>query len=157
MLSANKGLTPHGGTKIQMANNYMIIPTYDTVILPDVEYQLGTTRFSDEERSRIKIDGNRAILLPLKIEHDKEDVTAEDFFPLGVLAEIVAINDLPGGTRIHVKARQKVSITDITITESMIEGIAVAVVPAVTNQGTDKQQQCAFGLVEVGDSICPEL
>ena len=136
--------------------NYMIIPTYDTVILPDVEYQLGTRRFSDEERSRIKIDGNRAILLPLKINHDKEDVSAEDFFQYGVLAEIVSINDVPGGSRIHVKARQKVSVLDITITESMIEGSYKTheEIFDITREG---EQDCLKRLKETATEIAGHL
>ena len=38
--------------------SYMIIPVYDMVVLPDVDYQMGTAEFSEEEKSRIKIDGN---------------------------------------------------------------------------------------------------
>ena len=102
--------------------NYMIIPTYDTVILPDVEYQLGARRFTDEERSRIKIDGSKAILLPLKENKDESEIKKEDFFGFGVLAEIVSITDMPGGVRIHVKAREKVSVNDISIANGTIEG-----------------------------------
>ena len=32
----------------------------------------------------------------------------------------------------------------------MVEGVAVALVPSVANEGGDQKQQCAFGLVEVG-------
>ena len=46
--------------------SYMIIPMYDTIVLPDVEYQFGSDDFTNEEKSRIKIDGNKAILLPMK-------------------------------------------------------------------------------------------
>ena len=35
----------------EMMKSYMIIPVYDMVILPDVDYQLGTAAFSDEEKS----------------------------------------------------------------------------------------------------------
>ena len=72
---------------------YMIIPVYDTVILPDVDYQLGTDPFTEEEKSRIKIDGGKAILLPVKDSIEKKDLKPENFYEIGVLADILEIHN----------------------------------------------------------------
>ena len=45
---------------------YMIIPIYDTVVLPAVDMQMKIYDLTENEKSRIKIDGNKAVLLPLK-------------------------------------------------------------------------------------------
>ena len=55
-----------------MAAN-IILATYDTVLLPDVDYRLGISEIDEQEKSRIKIDGGKAILLPLKEECKKEE------------------------------------------------------------------------------------
>ena len=64
----------------------MIIPVYDTVILPDVDYQLGISDLTDDEKSRIKIDNNRVLLMPLKESKERTSLTMEDFYGLGVEA-----------------------------------------------------------------------
>ncbi len=100
----------------------MIIPTYDTVILPDVDYQLGVTGFTDDELSRIKIDGDKAILLPLREAMDREKMALEDFFGIGVLADILEIEETKMGTRVHVRTREKIVVTELNNTGDLIEG-----------------------------------
>jgi ATP-dependent Lon protease len=100
----------------------MIIPIYDTVVLPDVDYQLGVRTLSAEEKSRVKIDGNQAILLPLKEEKDTDELTFTDFYGLGVLADILELQDMPGGTRLHVHTREKVRVSDVSATGELLEG-----------------------------------
>lgn len=104
-------------------NINMIIPIYDTVILPDVDYQLGVGDLTEEEKSRIKIDGNKAILLPLKKEKEPgSSYTIDDFYGLGVLADIIEIQEGNGGTRLHVSTREKVQVSDLHATGELLEG-----------------------------------
>lgn len=101
---------------------YMIIPVYDTVILPDVDYQLGTDPFTEEEKSRIKIDGGKAILLPVKDSIEKKDLKPENFYEIGVLADILEIRETALGTRVHANTRQKIRVTDVSIVDGIGEG-----------------------------------
>ncbi len=101
---------------------YMIIPVYDTVILPDVDYQLGTEPFESEELSRLKIDGNKAVLLPLKAPVTRGEVNVDSFFGAGVLADIVSIQKTHAGTRVHCQTREKVQIADVSLFDSILEG-----------------------------------
>ena len=121
----------------QKIKQYMIIPTYDCVILPDVEYQLGTQRLSEEEKSRIKIDGNRTVLLPLNKQKEKGEIEETDFFGLGVVADVVEINEIPGGIRIHVKTREKVRLTGFSRVGELMEGgfITLDEVSDITAEG----------------------
>ena len=103
-------------------NQYVIIPTFDTVILPDVDCQLGAERLTDTERSRIKIDGGKVLLLPIREEKDNEDLRQEDFFGLGVLAHVESVTDMPGGVRLHVQTREKVRLDDLTRADDVLLG-----------------------------------
>ena len=103
-------------------NINMIIPIYDTVILPDVDYQLGVGDLTEEEKSRIKIDGNKTILLPMKDGKEPKDLTLDDFYGLGVLADIIEIQEGNNGTRLHVSTREKVLVTDLHATGELLEG-----------------------------------
>jgi ATP-dependent Lon protease len=100
----------------------MIIPIYDTIILPDVDYQLGVGELTEEEKSRIKIDGNKTILLPMKAEKNPDELTLDDFYGLGVLADVIEIQEGNGGTRLHVSTREKVLVTDLHATGELLEG-----------------------------------
>ncbi|MBO5520431.1 MAG: hypothetical protein J5973_02000, partial [Eubacterium sp.] len=101
--------------------SYMIIPVYDIVVLPDVDYQLGTADFSEEEKSRIKIDGNKAIFLPLKKPIDRSEMTADSFYPYGVLADILDISETKIGTRVHAHTREKVEVRDFSSEGPLLE------------------------------------
>ncbi|MGI6118392.1 MAG: endopeptidase La [Bilifractor sp.] len=106
-------------------NLNFIIPIFDTVILPDVDYQVGIGNLNEAEKSRIKIDGNKAILLPLKEEKSSGPYSMSDFYGLGVLAEVSEIQEGQGGTRLHVSTREKVQVTHIYETADMLEGVWV--------------------------------
>ena len=99
----------------------MVIAFYNTVLLPDVEYRLSIDGITDEEKSRIKIDGGRAVLLSMKEQKTREETTAEDFYPLGVAAEVLEVSEGPMGTFIHARTREKVRVNEITIGSPVIE------------------------------------
>ena len=100
----------------------MIIPVYDTVILPDVDYQLGISDLTDDEKSRIKIDNNRVLLMPLKESKERTSLTMEDFYGLGVEAEVLELRETPKGTRIHAQTREKVRLIDLNVGDTLLEG-----------------------------------
>ncbi|MBR2187921.1 MAG: LON peptidase substrate-binding domain-containing protein, partial [Eubacterium sp.] len=102
--------------------SYMIIPTYDTIVLPDVEYQFGSDDFTSEEKSRIKIDGNKAIVLPMKTPKERSEMSLEDFYGIGVLTDVLEIQETNIGTRVHVHTRGRVRVTDFNATEEILEG-----------------------------------
>ena len=105
----------------------MIIPLFDTVILPDVDYQLNIEGLSEEEKSRIKIDGNRAILLPLREGREKNQIVSEDFYPLGVMMDVIQISKTAMGTVLQGHSREKVSVTGIATESGLLEGNATPV------------------------------
>ena len=111
-----------------MENNkkrYLIIPVHDTVILPDVDYQMTIPELSDMEQSRIKIDMSRCLIVPLKESKNRADLTGDDFYPLGIELEIMQIGEAPMGVAIQGHSRSKVRVTDITISpDGLIEGDA---------------------------------
>ena len=100
----------------------LILPMFNTVLLPDVDYRLSVEHISDAERSRIQIDEGRAIFLPMRTEKPRQELTKEDFFPFGIIADISQIQDGPMGTVVEAQAREKIRVTEITITEGIIEG-----------------------------------
>ena len=116
---------------------YMVIPTFDTVILPDVDYQLGIEPLTEEEKSRIKIDDGKAILLPLKEAVKRSEVTSDTFFGCGVLADIVEVSETRIGTRLHARTREKVRVQDLVSADGLLEAgfVTLDEVSDITEKG----------------------
>ncbi len=92
----------------------LVIAFYNTVLLPDVEYRLSIDGISEEEKERIREDGGEALLLALKEQKNREDIENDDFYPLGVAAEILEVSEGPMGTFLHARTREKVRVTSIS-------------------------------------------
>ena len=103
--------------------SYMIIPVYDMVILPDVDYHIGTAPFSEEEKNRIETDENKALFVPIRDISEKENLQAEAFYPLGVLADILEIGETPTGTRVRAHSNETVRISDPVKTNGVWETV----------------------------------
>lgn len=118
----------------------LIIAFYNTVLLPDVDYRLSVDELSADERSRITIDGGQVILLPLKEEKKHDEITPDDFYPIGVMADVAEITDEPVGTVMHAHTRGKVRVSGITVTDGIITGSGEEVeeVVDVTYEGEHK-------------------
>ena len=91
-----------------MSTSSMILAFYNTVLLPDVEYRLSLEEISEAEKSRVKIDDGHVVLMPLKEAKKREELTADDFYALGVEAEVLDISEGPMGTFLHARTRGKV-------------------------------------------------
>lgn len=100
----------------------MIFPVYDTVVLPNVEYQLGIEDLSDAEKSRLESDGSYALLVPTKDYCRRKQLTMEKVSGFGVLLRVLDIKMTNLGTRLHAISEQKVRITDASCTDDIPEG-----------------------------------
>jgi len=94
-----------------------IIPVYNTIILPGVKYNLPLNIAEGKDIETIKSEDN-VILLPMKLQRDSEKISLEDFYEIGVVAEIQSIKD---GT-LKVITKERVSVSDLRFTENGIEG-----------------------------------
>ena len=99
----------------------LILPMFNTILLPDVDYRLSVEKISDVEKSRIQIDEGRVIFLPLREEKPREELTQEDFYPLGIIADVSQITDGPLGTIVEAQAREKIRVTHFSKTQDVFE------------------------------------
>ena len=67
------------------------VPIYDMIILPEVTYYFKGEVFKEMDIPAVKA-GDTLLFLMQKEEKSRKEMTAEDFFPLGVAAEIEAID-----------------------------------------------------------------
>ncbi|WP_274940817.1 endopeptidase La [Chordicoccus furentiruminis] len=105
-----------------MSTSSMILAFYNTVLLPDVEYRLSLEEISEAEKSRVKIDDGHVVLMPLKEAKKREELTADDFYALGVEAEVLDISEGPMGTFLHARTRGKVRSLSVETGADVLEG-----------------------------------
>ncbi len=121
----------------------MVLPVFDAVLLPDVDMRLSADAVSEEERSRIKIDGGKIAIVPLKTEKNPEERNAlkgDDFYPLGVAAEVLEITNERFGVVMHVQTREKISISHLTANSGIVEAECTPVdeIMDVTEESEEK-------------------
>ena len=90
----------------------LVIPIYNTIILPDVQYNLEPDSLTEREKSSLRLE-DTVILLPLKEEKIREELKAEDFYPIGLTGIIKGIRNHDGDFIIAVRTDVKVKTYNI--------------------------------------------
>ena len=91
----------------------MVLPVYDTVILPGVEFRIRVDELTAEERKRLKENGGHAILLPVKSDKERAEIEEEDLADLGVYAQIGEVEDTPMGIVVSIEDGEKARILEV--------------------------------------------
>lgn len=127
---------------------YMIIPFFDTIILPDVDYQLGINEFSDAEKEFLKASDSRAVFLPIRVQKPTSEIREEDFFGCGVIAEVLEISETPLGTHLHAETHQKVRLTSLNNDQGYLTG-TFEYVPEITDITAEGEQELLDGMKKI--------
>ena len=91
----------------------MVLPVYDTVILPGVEFRIRMDEVTPDERKRLKENGGYAILLPVKADRSREDIKEEDLTDIGVYAQIDEVEDTPMGIVVSIENGEKARVLEV--------------------------------------------
>lgn len=97
----------------------LVIPIYNTIILPDVQYNLEPDSLTDREKSALKVE-DTVILLPLKEEKTREELKAEDFYPIGLTGVIKGIRNTDGDLIMAVRTELKVKVVNLVANREVL-------------------------------------
>ena len=97
----------------------LVIPIYNTIILPDVQYNLEPDSLTDREKSTLKVE-DTVILLPLKEEKTREELRAEDFYPIGLTGVIKGIRNTDGDLIMAVRTEIKVKVVNLVANREVL-------------------------------------
>ena len=97
----------------------LVIPIYNTIILPDVQYNLEPDSLTDREKSALKVE-DTVILLPLKEEKTREELRAEDFYPIGLTGVIKGIRNADGDLIMAVRTEIKVKVVNLVANREVL-------------------------------------
>ena len=92
----------------------IIIPVYNTIILTDVQYNLEPETLTMAERNRLGME-EPVLLLPLKEDKPREEMTAADFYPIGVIDIIKALRNTVDEIAVAVRTTKRVDVTNVHV------------------------------------------
>lgn len=97
----------------------LVIPIYNTIILPDVQYNLEPDSLTDREKSTLKVE-DTVILLPLTEEKTREELSVEDFYPIGLTGVIKGIRNADGDLIMAVRTELKVKVVNLVANREVL-------------------------------------
>lgn len=112
------------------------VPVYDMIILPKVTYYFKGDIFKEMGIQDIKA-GDAVLFLMQKEDKKRSEMTAEDFYSLGVSGEIEALDN---EGNVSVKTTDRVEIADLEITANKISA-SIAVKPEQEDLSFEEQQE----------------
>jgi ATP-dependent Lon protease len=98
-----------------------IVPIYNTIILPKVQYHLVPNLLSEEELERLGQE-EAVILLPLKELKERNEIRAEHFETIGVIAKVKSLKDSDEGPVLTTFAEERVTVLELQISEHSLAG-----------------------------------
>ena len=106
-----------------MISKYMILPVYDSVLLPFAETQtISHYHISANEKNRINIDNNTIVLLPVKENLNRKDIISRSFQEYGVIAKILDTKETDMGTVLSIRTFHKVKTIHVSYINDIFEG-----------------------------------
>lgn len=93
----------------------LIVPVYNTIVLPKVQYHLVPNLLNQAELEKIQKE-DAVILLPLKKLEERAELKESDFYSIGVISEIKSIKKEEEGLILTVRAQERADILDLSIT-----------------------------------------
>lgn len=98
----------------------LVIPVYDTLILAKVQINVQEEVFSQTEVENIKKE-EQFLIVPIKEQKERGELTKEDFYDVGILAEAASTINHEGNSLFVVDTKERVRIFDLLISEDRVD------------------------------------
>ncbi len=116
----------------------LTIPLYDTVLLPDVTFYFKKEVIEGWEIEEL-YDGERLIFAFLRDDIDRDEITTDHIFPIGVAAKIESI-DSDGNVK--VRTYDRVNILRFERTDDGLFDSESEVRPEINDMDADERKEC---------------
>jgi ATP-dependent Lon protease len=134
----------------------MLLQIQDLVLLPGMNYTLRTGHLSEEELGVIHQKEEEIIVVPLKNNRNRHELTAEDFYKVGVALEILDVNADEKGYLVQAKALNRVEVQDIVVTENKMTGKTVPL-PDVIDLNENSQNEMVVYIQNIARQVAAEF
>lgn len=100
----------------------MVLPVLNSLLLTGMTQKVKLNKLSEEEIEYLENENSVTIALPLKENHDKNNLKAEDFYETGVLFKVEKLENHEGIYDITLKVLERIEIKNLNITSEIIMG-----------------------------------
>lgn len=100
----------------------MVLPVLNSLLLTGMTQKVKLNKLSVEEIEYLENENSVSIALPLKENHDKNNLKAEDFYETGVLFKVEKLENHEGIYEITLKVLERIEIKNLNITSEIIMG-----------------------------------
>lgn len=97
----------------------LVIPVYNTIILPGVQYNLESGFLSDKEAEGINLD-DQVLIASLKETKSRDKLKEKDVYPIGLIGKIKFLKEAEEGVFLTVKTENRIRFKNLLITEEEI-------------------------------------
>lgn len=98
----------------------LVIPVFDTLILSNVQINVQEDVFSQEEIDHIKQE-DTFIIVPIKEQKERGELTESDFYDVGILAKAVSTINHEGNALFVMDTQERVKIHDVAFEGNRVE------------------------------------
>lgn len=134
----------------------MILPIIDIVLLPGMTYTLKLNQLSKEELKFLSDKNQQIIALPMKQIYSKDEMTADNFYQVGVMLDVLEVNHTEKGYKIQIKVKTQVNVSDIGITPTLIEGKAT-ILPENADMDEKSQKEVMGYIKKISHEIAAKF
>ena len=117
----------------------IVRPVHNILLLPDVSYYFKKDFFNGWSTEPIKKDDDVLFML-LKDDKNGNELTAGDFYPIGISARVEGIDD---SENVQIRTLERVDISDIEVADNHIT--ATASIRGEINDISDEEESELFG------------
>ncbi|MFL0246190.1 endopeptidase La [Candidatus Clostridium stratigraminis] len=100
----------------------MVLPVINSLLLTGMTQKVKLNRLSEEEIKYLENENSVSIALPLKENHDKNNLKEDDFYDTGVLFKVEKIESHKDIYEITLKVLDRIEIKKLNITSEIIMG-----------------------------------
>ncbi|TCS81706.1 ATP-dependent Lon protease [Muricomes intestini] len=98
----------------------IVIPISNIVLLPGAVTRLSVSDLSESQMRYLEDETIENVALPMRQNFKREDVSADDFYKLGVTFEIEEVQEIEKGYQLTMKVLDRVEVKELSIEHSYI-------------------------------------
>ena len=98
----------------------IVIPISNIILLPGVVTKLGVNDLSESQIKYLEDETIENVALPMRQNFKRENVSADDFYKLGVTFEIKDVQEIEKGYQLTIKVLDRVEVKKLSIEHSYI-------------------------------------
>lgn len=112
----------------------IIIPAYDLVVLPGIHLYFKKAYYKELAQKEPEV-GDNIVFILLKQHKERQEITEEDIFPVGVTG---IVDEIDGEDNIGIRTISRITLNQIDVAENRVQFVERADIEDISEQEIDK-------------------